>query len=224
MSDGGPGGGTPRCAGTASSKSGWPCSAATRPRPRPRRSRPASGCRTGCWASRWTRCPAGSGAGSSWPGSCSPDAQTLLLDEPTNHLDADSVAWLRDHLRAFRGGLVVISHDTGAARSAGRQGVPPGRGHAISWTSTTSAGRPTCSSARPTRGAAGGSTPTRPARPPRCRPRRTRCGPRRPRRGRPRACSGARSGCSPGSSAERRAGSGWPGCGSPSPRRAAGCR
>jgi ATPase subunit of ABC transporter with duplicated ATPase domains len=40
------------------------------------------------------------------------DAQTLLLDEPTNHLDADSVAWLRDHLKAFRGGLVVISHDT----------------------------------------------------------------------------------------------------------------
>jgi ATPase subunit of ABC transporter with duplicated ATPase domains len=38
-------------------------------------------------------------------------AETLLLDEPTNHLDADSVAWLRDHLRAFRGGLVVISHD-----------------------------------------------------------------------------------------------------------------
>jgi ATPase subunit of ABC transporter with duplicated ATPase domains len=39
-------------------------------------------------------------------------ADTLLLDEPTNHLDADSVSWLRDHLRAFRGGLVVISHDT----------------------------------------------------------------------------------------------------------------
>ncbi|MGB6453951.1 MAG: ABC-F family ATP-binding cassette domain-containing protein [Streptosporangiaceae bacterium] len=40
-------------------------------------------------------------------------AETLLLDEPTNHLDADSVNWLRDHLRAFRGGLIVISHDTG---------------------------------------------------------------------------------------------------------------
>ena len=39
-------------------------------------------------------------------------SDTLLLDEPTNHLDADSVSWLRDHLRAFRGGLVVISHDT----------------------------------------------------------------------------------------------------------------
>jgi ATPase subunit of ABC transporter with duplicated ATPase domains len=41
------------------------------------------------------------------------DAQTLLLDEPTNHLDADSIAWLRDHLRAFRGGVVIISHDAG---------------------------------------------------------------------------------------------------------------
>jgi ATPase subunit of ABC transporter with duplicated ATPase domains len=40
-------------------------------------------------------------------------AQTLLLDEPTNHLDADSVAWLRDFLRAWPGGLVVISHDVG---------------------------------------------------------------------------------------------------------------
>ena len=38
-------------------------------------------------------------------------AGTLLLDEPTNHLDADSVAWLRDHLRAFRGGVMVISHN-----------------------------------------------------------------------------------------------------------------
>jgi len=40
------------------------------------------------------------------------DAQTLLLDEPTNHLDADSIGWLRDFLKAFSGGLVVISHDT----------------------------------------------------------------------------------------------------------------
>ena len=39
-------------------------------------------------------------------------APTLLLDEPTNHLDADSVSWLRDHLRSYRGGLIVISHDT----------------------------------------------------------------------------------------------------------------
>ncbi|GAB3996911.1 ABC-F family ATP-binding cassette domain-containing protein [Nocardioides marmoraquaticus] len=38
-------------------------------------------------------------------------AETLLLDEPTNHLDADSVVWLREFLRTFSGGLVVISHD-----------------------------------------------------------------------------------------------------------------
>jgi ATPase subunit of ABC transporter with duplicated ATPase domains len=40
-------------------------------------------------------------------------AQTLLLDEPTNHLDADSITWLREFLRAHKGGLVVISHDVG---------------------------------------------------------------------------------------------------------------
>ncbi|QFG68725.1 ABC-F family ATP-binding cassette domain-containing protein [Ornithinimicrobium pratense] len=38
-------------------------------------------------------------------------AETLLLDEPTNHLDADSIVWLRDHLKTYSGGLMVISHD-----------------------------------------------------------------------------------------------------------------
>ncbi|GAB2623351.1 ABC-F family ATP-binding cassette domain-containing protein [Streptomyces capparidis] len=39
------------------------------------------------------------------------DADTLLLDEPTNHLDADSILWLRDFLKTYRGGFIVISHD-----------------------------------------------------------------------------------------------------------------
>ncbi|WP_370269360.1 ABC-F family ATP-binding cassette domain-containing protein [Streptomyces sp. V4I8] len=39
------------------------------------------------------------------------DADVLLLDEPTNHLDADSIVWLRDFLKHYQGGFVVISHD-----------------------------------------------------------------------------------------------------------------
>jgi ATPase subunit of ABC transporter with duplicated ATPase domains len=35
----------------------------------------------------------------------------LLLDEPTNHLDTDAKSWLMGFLRAYRGALLVISHD-----------------------------------------------------------------------------------------------------------------
>ena len=38
-------------------------------------------------------------------------ADILVLDEPTNHLDSQMVAWLEDWLRAFRGGLVMVTHD-----------------------------------------------------------------------------------------------------------------
>nr|WP_218929025.1 ABC-F family ATP-binding cassette domain-containing protein [Actinomyces bowdenii] len=47
--------------------------------------------------------------------------ETLLLDEPTNHLDHDSVLWLRDHLRAYSGGFVVISHDVELLRDTVNQ-------------------------------------------------------------------------------------------------------
>ncbi|MDE0833228.1 MAG: ABC-F family ATP-binding cassette domain-containing protein [Acidimicrobiales bacterium] len=35
----------------------------------------------------------------------------LIMDEPTNHLDVDSVAWLEQHLAAWSGGLLFVSHD-----------------------------------------------------------------------------------------------------------------
>ena len=38
-------------------------------------------------------------------------AETMLLDEPTNHLDVDSIVWLREFLKNYKGGLIVISHD-----------------------------------------------------------------------------------------------------------------
>ena len=35
----------------------------------------------------------------------------LILDEPTNHLDNDMVLWLEDYLRAWKGALVMVTHD-----------------------------------------------------------------------------------------------------------------
>ena len=37
--------------------------------------------------------------------------ELLLLDEPTNHLDADTTQWLQDHLKAYPGAVMLITHD-----------------------------------------------------------------------------------------------------------------
>jgi ATP-binding cassette subfamily F protein uup len=35
----------------------------------------------------------------------------LILDEPTNHLDYDTITWLEDYLKNWKGALIMVTHD-----------------------------------------------------------------------------------------------------------------
>lgn len=39
------------------------------------------------------------------------EPDVLLLDEPTNHLDAESILWLEEHLRQYKGTVIAVTHD-----------------------------------------------------------------------------------------------------------------
>ena len=57
----------------------------------------------------------------------------LLLDEPTNHLDMNSVIWLEQFLKDFKGGIVFISHDRAFIRSIATRILDLDRGKLISY-------------------------------------------------------------------------------------------
>jgi ATP-binding cassette ChvD family protein len=55
----------------------------------------------------------------------------LLLDEPTNHLDAESVLWLEQHLEAYPGTVVAITHDRYFLDNVAQWILELDRGHAF---------------------------------------------------------------------------------------------
>ena len=57
----------------------------------------------------------------------------LLLDEPTNHLDMDSILWLEELLKNFRGSVVTISHDRAFLDAVCTRIVELDRGHLTSY-------------------------------------------------------------------------------------------
>lgn len=52
----------------------------------------------------------------------------LFLDEPTNHLDLDSITWLEELLKAFKGSVVLITHDRAFLDAVSTQIVELDRG------------------------------------------------------------------------------------------------
>jgi ATP-binding cassette ChvD family protein len=57
----------------------------------------------------------------------------LLLDEPTNHLDAESVGWLEQHIKAYEGTVIAVTHDRYFLDNVAGWILELDRGHGIPW-------------------------------------------------------------------------------------------
>jgi ATP-binding cassette subfamily F protein uup len=57
----------------------------------------------------------------------------LLLDEPTNHLDIETIEWVEQQMKEFRGGLLFISHDRSLVESLATRIVEIDRGQLTSF-------------------------------------------------------------------------------------------
>lgn len=62
----------------------------------------------------------------------------LLLDEPTNHLDAESVSWLEDFLKEYKGTVIVITHDRYFLDNVTEWILEIDRGNCVPWKSNYS--------------------------------------------------------------------------------------
>jgi len=63
----------------------------------------------------------------------------LLLDEPTNHLDAESVSWLENFLKNYKGTVVAITHDRYFLDNVAQWILEIDRGNCVPWHSNYSA-------------------------------------------------------------------------------------
>jgi sulfate-transporting ATPase len=63
----------------------------------------------------------------------------LLLDEPTNHLDAESVSWLENYLKEYKGTVVAITHDRYFLDKVAQWILEIDRGQCVPWHSNYSA-------------------------------------------------------------------------------------
>ena len=57
----------------------------------------------------------------------------LLLDEPTNHLDIEAIRWLEDHLQAWPGALLFVTHDRAFLQRLATRIIELDRGTLTSW-------------------------------------------------------------------------------------------
>lgn len=57
----------------------------------------------------------------------------LLLDEPTNHLDAESVLWLEQHLKEYKGTIVSVTHDRYFLDNVAEWILELDRGEGVPW-------------------------------------------------------------------------------------------
>jgi ATP-binding cassette ChvD family protein len=63
----------------------------------------------------------------------------ILLDEPTNHLDAESVSWLENYLKNYKGTVVAITHDRYFLDKVAEWILEVDRGSCVPWHSNYSA-------------------------------------------------------------------------------------